>query len=356
MYGSADPNSGTAALLEVARGLGHLLQRGWKPKRSIYLLSWSGEEYGLLGSTGWAELNSELLERAAVYLNVDTVVSGDTLSVAATPSLSTVWKRVLGDLHDSPYSHAFANEPLGQIVDANTNWVMNDPQIKILGSGSDYTAFLDHFGIASLDFSFGKSSGHYGVYHSVYDSFAWMDAFGGLDGQKGSSFELIAFASKIWGVLALRLADSVVLPFDHFVQAEALQHYCEAIASQEKGLDLSLLLDAITQFEAAAVTIESSCFVAPDLTPALCNEKLGLTERQFLSKEGLPGRRWFKHLLQAPGLDLGYAAEAFPGIQQSIDAGDLYQAQEQVAQAAECIHAAANFLRVDDELLSGLWE
>jgi N-acetylated-alpha-linked acidic dipeptidase len=122
------------------------------------LLSWSGEEYGLLGSTGWAELHADHLQRATAYLNVDTVVSGDFLSVAVTPSLSTVWKQVLFDLHESKHAIPFGNAPFGNILDANTNWILNDPKEKMLGSGSDYTVFLDHLGIASLDFEFGKKS------------------------------------------------------------------------------------------------------------------------------------------------------------------------------------------------------
>jgi len=356
VYGAADPNSGTASLIEVANGLGALLKTGWKPKRSIYLLSWSGEEYGLLGSTGWAELNEEKIKRAAVYLNVDTVVSGDLLSVALTPSLATVWENVLDDLSASAEHYTpFANGPLGKVIDGNTNWIMDHPEEKMLGSGSDYTAFLDHFAISSIDFSFGKSTA-YGQYHSIYDSFAWMDAYGGSDGKPGSAFTLMAFASKIWGLLALRLADSEILPLDHLVQGKALTRYQKAIAEQQLSIDLSKLQQAIKDYQKAAFDLHSGC--ESNMTDAqTCNEKLGLAERHFLAEKGLPERPWFKHVLQAPGMYLGYAAEAFPGIQQAIDMNDADLAQAQVEVAAACVEAAAAFMSVDvngggDERLS----
>ena len=345
VYGAADPNSGTASLIEVANGLGALLKTGWKPKRTIMLLSWSGEEYGLLGSTGFAELNQDMIHRAAAYLNVDTVVSGDVLSVALTPSLATVWEMVLDDLSTSDkHKTSFANGPLGEIVDGNTNWIMNHPEERMLGSGSDYTVFLDHYGISSVDFSFGKTT-TYGQYHSIYDSFAWMDAYGGTDGKPGSSFDLMAFASKIWGLLALRLADSDLIPFDHEVQGKALTRYAKSIAELQVKLDLSNLQEAIKDYRKAAFDLHSNC--EKNTTDAsTCNEKLGLAERQFLAKEGLPRRPWFRHVLQAPGMYLGYAAEAFPGIQQAIEMNDADLAQAQVELAATRVQAAASFLSV----------
>jgi N-acetylated-alpha-linked acidic dipeptidase len=336
-------------LIEVARGLGKLLATGWTPRRTIYLLSWSGEEYGLLGSTGWAELNPHRLKRAVAYLNVDTVVSGDILSASATPALASVWKHVLKDLHESKeHAMSFANGPLGEIRDGNTNWILNQPELGILGSGSDYTVFLDHLGIASIDFSFEKEK-MYGQYHSIYDSFAWMDAFGGTDGEKGSAFELMAFSAKIWGLLALRLADSALLPFNHIVQGRALLLYTETIEKQQCcELDLVALKDAVARYQEAARTLHLVC-ANNLLDEATCNEKIGLTERQFLAEEGLPKRPWFKHVLQAPGMYLGYAAEAFPGIQQAIDADDWDLARKQVVVVTERVQAAASFLRVHED-------
>jgi N-acetylated-alpha-linked acidic dipeptidase len=277
----------------------------------------------------------------------------------------TAWKQVLADLHTTtePHHHymPFQNGPLGDIRDTNTGRLLNPEtnNVNILGSGSDYTVFLDHFGISSLDFSFGKST-TYGQYHSIYDSFAWMDAYGGIEGKAGSAFDLMAFAAKIWGVLALRLADSAVLPFDHSVQGNALSDYVTAIENQHTGLDLTILKDVIQQFQDAAAALQAACDSKDNrhtlLDEQACNEKLGLTERQFLSEEGLPDRPWFKHILQAPGMYLGYAAEAFPGIQQSIDADDLDLAQKQVVVATERVQAAASFMQTntDEEMSSHL--
>ena len=289
IYGASDPNSGTSALLEVAKGLGYLYKyHNWKPLRSIYFCSWSGEEYGLLGSTGWSELNirnmnmesssmnnsnpsssnTKLqllsgLQRSLAYLNTDTIVSGDQLKVSSSPSLITLWNSVINDLKyekeirssstSTTSSFSSRNEQIISsknarflknvtIRDANTDWEIienddntngdnkqqdnnNNNNIGILGSGSDYTVFLDHFGIPSLDFSFSKknSGGTYGVYHSIYDSFDWMNKYGGCTSTSPSTssgdrdtrnsdenennddncnaFELIEFASKIWGLL-----------------------------------------------------------------------------------------------------------------------------------------------------------
>jgi N-acetylated-alpha-linked acidic dipeptidase len=231
----------------------------------------------------------------------------------------------------------------GPIRDANTNQVLHHPEHKILGSGSDYTVFLDHFGVASLDFDFGKET-TYGQYHSIYDSFSWMDAYGGRDEELGSAFDLMAFGAKIWGLLALRLADSAVLPIDHFVQGQALVNYTRAIEKQEPSLDLALLKRAVHHYLEEAVKLRAFCEEGEDIRQ--CNEKLGLTERRFLTDEGLPDRPWFKHTLQAPGMFLGYAAEVFPGIQQALDANDLKLAQQQVVVTAARIEKAASFMSV----------
>ena len=317
-----------------------LLKSGWRPKHTIYLLSWSGEEYGLLGSTGWAELNFPEIKAASAYLNVDTVVSGETLTVSATPALATVWEGVMADVGPSI---AFANGPHGEVLDANVNAPLYaDDAISTLGSGSDYTVFLDHFGIASLDFEFSGPAGTYGVYHSTYDSFDWIDSYGGVEGVKGSSFDLMAGAAKVWGVLALRLADSDVIPFDHEKQAAALKKYSAAVAGN--GLDLSALDANILAYEAAAAAVALEVQNASHADLADLNTRLSMTERQFLSDAGLPKRPWMKHTLQAPGFYLGYAAEALPGVQQALDDGDVELAQEQVGVVANCVQRAATFL------------
>ena len=383
VYGAADPNSGTAGLLQVAYGLGNLYQKHqWQPLRTIYLLSWSGEEYGLLGSTGWGELEQEKISRALAYLNVDTIVSGDHLKASASPSLTTLWKSVLLDLNatESKSSHEkdeiqplFADAPLGELRDANTDWrwsgegppastgdahsyLKNLESVGILGSGSDYTVFLDHLGIPSLDFRF-ERRGTYGQYHSIYDSFTWMEQFGGSNEMPGSSFDMMALGAKIWGVLALRLASSKVVPLDQIAQGEALHAYADSIEKQHQiGLDLTALYEAIALFKEAAAKLQLECLEGQSLvedgslkeegrtTSNKCNEQLALVERRFCLEEGLPYRPWFKHVLQAPGMHLGYAAHAFPGIQQAIDDSDIPLARRQTQKVTERILEAANYL------------
>lgn len=301
------------------------------------------------------------MDRALVYLNSDTVVSGDYLTVSASPSLITLWKQVMGNLNDTmgvddadrpqPPSSYFANPPHGEVRDVNTDWEVDfngdDWKFGVLGSGSDYTVFLDHFGIPSMDFSFGKREGHYGQYHSIYDSFAWMDHFGGRDGEVGSAFDLMAFSAKIWGLLAMRMATLDIVPLDHIIQGQALSQYASFIEKQVKSngtIDLHNLTKSVDHYKQAAAKLQLKCTDKNTLDQSNvddCNEKIAMSERQFLLGSGLPRRPWFKHVLQAPGMDLGYAAEPFPGIQQALDDGDFELAIQQVRMTAERIQAAA---------------
>ncbi|CAM9683547.1 unnamed protein product [Ectocarpus sp. 12 AP-2014] len=364
VFGAVDPNSGTASLIELARGLGALLAEGWKPMRTIILCSWSGEELGMLGSTAWGEEHAEgILANAAAYLNVDSAVSGHILRVKATPSLGGLVKGVLTDVQDP--------ESGGSLLDA---W---SGDLQRGGSGRREGVFLAHLGIATVDFEFQQDeAAEYGVYHSIYDSFSWVDNYG------DPGFRYFQAASRVWGLLALRLATSDVLPFDPPLQAAALQDYVNTLSpsassSSSSGsgdevagnvggslvlseTDLAPLQDAVEAFRTAAdkgaggdsggdgVGVDSAAEAADWLEVADLNERLAMTERRFLVDEGLPGRQWFRHVLQAPGLYLGYAAESFPGITQALSDGDLELAKEQVHVAAARIEDAATFLTGDE--------
>ncbi|CAM9367653.1 unnamed protein product, partial [Hapterophycus canaliculatus] len=374
IFGAVDPNSGTAALIELARGLGALLADGWRPMRTIILCSWSGEELGMLGSTAWGEEHAEgILKNAAAYLNVDCAVSGSILRVKATPSLGGLVNGVLADVEDPASSDG------GSLLEA---W---SGDLQMLGSGSDYAVFLDHLGIATVDIEFRQDEeAEYGVYHSIYDSFTWVDTFG------DPGFRYFQATSRVWGLMALRLASSDVLPFDPPIQAAALEGYVDALTPSPSSsaaaaakvspagvavlseADLTPLKDAVAAFRAAADKAGDGGggdggggdgggsggergrggeyrSAAELLRIANLNERLAMTERRFLAEEGLPGRQWFRHVLQAPGLYLGYAAESFPGITQALTDGDLELAQEQVQVAAACVSEAAAFLSGDDE-------
>ncbi|GBG25629.1 Transferrin receptor protein 2 [Hondaea fermentalgiana] len=313
VFGAADPNSGSAVLLEVARALGKLVRDGWQPKRTIVLASWSGEEFGLLGSTGWGEANAGgLLKRAALYINTDVGVSGDTFYASASPSVGRAILHAAAVVVNPATGRPLLND-----------W---DASLGTLGSGSDYTVFLDHLGIASMDLRFGASNSFtYGVYHSTYDSYTWIEK------EADPTFAHHVALTRLIGVLAVRFSSSAVLPISLADHGAALSRYVDHLGELPKAgsLDLSVLRDAVRAYRESAVT-------AP-----LDNDLLGAHERLFLAPEGLPQRPWFKHVLQAPGLYLGYDAKVFPGIDQAVSDGDGALAQSLVARYADLLRSAA---------------
>ncbi|MFQ5878416.1 MAG: M28 family metallopeptidase, partial [Acidobacteriota bacterium] len=222
-YGAVDPNSGTAAMLEAARGLAAALRAGWRPRRTLILASWDGEEYGLLGSTEWVEdglVSADLDKRAVAYVNLDAAVAGTDLEVAGVPSLQDLFLEVAAGL----------DEPRGGgsllafwTARSRIEWARRAPpgsdetfeaHLDPLGSGSDYTPFLDHAGVASLHFTF---RGVYGVYHSIYDDFSWMENFGDPE------FLYHAAAARLYGLLAMRLASAEIVPLRYDPYGRALR-------------------------------------------------------------------------------------------------------------------------------------
>jgi len=353
VYGAADPNSGTAQLLEVAKGLGALLKTGWRPLRTLILCSWSGEEYGLLGSTAWGEIHGDsssgglsrtgFLSNALAYLNVDTGVSGAHFGASGTPSLGRVLAGVLGHVKDPS-----TQKPISETWD--------DGKLHALGSGSDYTVFIDHLGIPTLDLAFSPADAAYGVYHSVYDSFAWMDT----EGDPGFHYHVAM--SQIWGLVALRLAGTtnqplMPLPLDFSLQADAIKGYIVDVQKILNGttrslLDFGSLETAQESFSEAAQSLadevrqimEEVHTASRDTRIEAVNDRIAAVERNFLTTEGLPDRKWFRHVLQAPGLYTGYAAKTLPGIYEAIGAGQWSVAQSQITIAATHVQAAAKFL------------
>jgi len=324
IFGAGDPNSGSVALLEVARGFTELKKKGWKPKRSIMLCSWDGEEYGLLGSTAFADKNGEWVSNKVVaYVNVDVGVVGNQFSVDGTHSLDNLIHSVAADIIDPN-----TGKPLSQIWSGS---------ISTLGSGSDYTAYIDHYGVACLDFGF---NGNYaGVYHSKYDSLHWMEAFG------DPQFKYFVAVAQFWGVTTLRLVDSDVLPFNYVEDADYFLRFFSDIEKMVKeygGEDmvkLDGLLQAIQNFKNAAGNISTNS----SLSLQQLNSKLYLAERQFLGK-GLPLRPYYKHVIQAPGLYLGYGTQTFPGIAQAVQEKDWTLANSEVDEAKNRIQLAADWL------------
>jgi N-acetylated-alpha-linked acidic dipeptidase len=357
-YGAVDPNSGTASLLEAARGLGAALKAGWKPHRTLLLASWDGEEYGLLGSTEWVEDRMAWLQANTVaYVNLDISVSGHDLDVDGIPSLRDLVLETTGDLAEPRRG--------GTLLDAwrsrkRSEWARNEPitscsaddrfelHLNPLGSGSDYTAFTHHAGIASLSFSF---EGTYGVYHSIYDDFFWMDHFG------DPGFEYHALAARLFGLLAMRLANADMVPLRYGPYAEALARELELLrrdtlrtyrvweaAGGDAGRDvdaaaetrkrpalrpdLAPIDEAIRRFAAAATALDGQLQRLQEAGAdkaagvAQLNDALVRVERAFLDPQGLPGRAWFRHALFAPGLTTGYASWPFPAVVQGLQDRD----------------------------------
>jgi N-acetylated-alpha-linked acidic dipeptidase len=352
VFGAVDPNSGSSAMLEVGHGFGELLKQGWKPRRTIILCSWDAEEYGLIGSTEWAEeMADELRQNAVAYLNLDAAVSGAHFGAQSVPSLWKLMRGATRDVKDpktgkSVYQQwqdrARENRPEGE---QNTG----ETRIGPLGSGSDYTPFLQHLGVASTDMGF---NGDYGVYHSAYDSFYWMDHFG------DPGFQYHVAAAQLWGTLAMRLADADGLPFDYTdYAAQVREYFNEAmrlarIRNLAGSLDEKSMKDAIDDFAKEAGRVEKDRQDAirdsDRARLAKINNALVQAERQFIDVRGLRGRAWYKHQIYAPGFYTGYAAQPLTDFQQAIDDRNSANAKESLERIVEAIKRVTKTLKAAD--------
>src|SRR5580698_541716 len=241
VYGAVDPNSGTAAMLETVHGLSELLKAGWKPKRTIVFGSWDAEEEGLIGSTEWGEQQQAELANAVAYFNMDVAVSGTAFGASSVPSLKTflsdVTKAVPSPKGGTVYDvWKKANQPGAQAGQLPTDAIGGgrrapaaqgklDVPVGDLGSGSDYTVFLQHLGVPSTDIT---SSGPYGVYHSAFDNFTWFKKFGDPD------FLYEQEMSRIFGLEVLRMSNADVLPFDYETYGKEILAYLNAAKTKSK--------------------------------------------------------------------------------------------------------------------------
>ena len=328
VYGAADPGSGTAALLEVARCMGELAKSGLRPKRTIVFAAWDAEEFGILGSTEWVEeLKATLQQNAVAYLNVDIAATGGNLYVSAVPSLRQLVRDVTQNVIDP-----------GTLKSVHESWKTRQgkeiPQVGNLGSGSDHSPFIGHVGIPSLSMGFG---GPYGVYHAMQDNFYWMSHFG------DATFQYQAAMAKIWGLLALQLANADILPFDYETYAAALEIPLKLL--QNAGSEVKIASEVeklearLSEWKAAAAalhhTFESTLASRNLPNVEEINRRLYQLERRLTSETGLPMRPWFKHLIYAPGLNTGYAAVIFPGVHDALEAGDAAEVRAQLARLEE---------------------
>ena len=365
-FGAVDPNSGTTAMLEVARGFGHLLKSGWRPRRTIILCSWDGEEYGLIGSTEWAEENAaELKEKAVAYLNMDVGVSGANFGAASVPSLWKAIRSVTKDIRDPKTGKTIyqqwqdrtrESQPQAELTDATmgSDTALAEARIGALGSGSDYTPFLQHLGIPSTDMGFG---GDYGVYHSAYDSFHWMASFG------DPTFVYHVAAAQVWGTLAMRLASADVLPFDYASYANEIRDFFQESlrTAKRRRIEASFneqsMNTAIDEFLREANRVEQE---KKDLLTALqsnakdpamlakakrINSALISVERALVDDRGLKGRPWYRHQIYAPGFYTGYAAQPLPDFRQALDDRNANNAHDALQRIVAAIQRATVVLR-----------
>jgi N-acetylated-alpha-linked acidic dipeptidase len=387
VYGAVDPASGTAATLEMARALGSAYKAGWKPRRTLVYGSWDAEEYGLVGSTEWCDEHAEAIsQKAVMLLNVDSAVSGPELDIDGVPSLRDLMLEAAGSIHDVRTGRtlkdvwmgkrraAWANaapldlDPLWETTPVGddptksasvANGKKFSPQLNTLGSGSDYTAFLDHLGVPSLDAGF---NGRYGVYHSIYDDFYWMEKFGDPE------FITHATAARLYTLIVMRAASAEIVPLKFVPYGEALRDYVDdlrrIVLRKGRTVDsdaskppivfdgLPRLIAAIKGFETQAATLDLATDAlakregAAQSQFAKVNDALTKVERAFLLPKGLPGRPWFKHAVYAPGLTTGYAAWTFPGIRQAIIDNDSEMLAAQLPALIERIDAATAALKL----------
>lgn len=334
VYGGVDPASGSASLMELARSLGALARQGSRPKRTILFASWDAEEFAATSSTEWGEqYQQQLSARAVAYLNVDSAASGTSFVASAVPSLNRLVAEAADAVVDpeSARSIAAANGRGSELV--------NDR----LGSGSDYTVFLNFLGIPIVDMSF---VGPYGVYHSTYDDHAWVERFG------DPGFRYHVAMARLWGVMALRLANADILPLDYRAYAARISDFVEELRGSPKAEHQNALMpavEAVGRFARAADAIGAridAVLAAGTAAPgdvASINHALMAAERAFISTDGVPGRPWYRHLIYAPMPT--FAAEPLPGVAEAIASGDARRIRDQVARLVDVIDRAASVLR-----------
>jgi len=386
VFGGVDPSSGTASMMELTRALGELRKQGMRPRRTIIVCSWDGEEVGLTGSTEWGEqFADDLRQKGVAYINVDEATSGPNFHGQAVASLAPMLEETARSLNDSSgktlyeaWKETVAREKAegnqsGPFNSGTTSDTLADTRI---GSGSDHTVFLNFIGMPVLGLGF---EGDYGVYHSAYDDFFWMNHFG------DPGYKYHTLMSQLWGVTALRLANADLLPFDFATYASNIRQFvndlakaneknmwgqppsavrssearqphpnhdvilsggeagaedptkdcatCAASGSESDRLNLREVQHAIDNFEAAGKNLKES--VARKLfegkldpqTALTLNQGMMRVERNWLNPDGIPGRPWFKHILY--GARFTYAHLELPGLTEAVEKQDWPVAKQQ---------------------------
>jgi N-acetylated-alpha-linked acidic dipeptidase len=407
VFGGVDPSSGTASMMEMTRALGQLAKNGMRPRRTIVVCSWDGEEVGLTGSTEWGEqFADELRAKGVAYINVDEATSGPNFHGQAVASLAPMLvetTRSLKDPSGKSLYEAWKETAARERAEGRQSGQMNDSGVASdsladtrIGSGSDHTVFLNFVGMPVLGLQF---DGDYGVYHSAYDDFFWMNHFG------DPGYRYHTLMSQLWGVTALRLANADLLPFDFATYASNIRQFVDELAKnnpvisnevappssrslRQSGdgdtrsspvilsggiagakdpikdcatcavsatisgpLDLRDVQKAVTDFELAGRKLNQSLTrklasgpINPQLASTL-NHGMMQVERNWLNPDGIPGRPWFKHILY--GARFTYAHLELPGLTEAVEEKDWPRAKQQ----AEILERA---LEKNTELLNQL--
>nr|XP_015205974.1 PREDICTED: putative N-acetylated-alpha-linked acidic dipeptidase [Lepisosteus oculatus] len=365
VFGAVDPSSGTSAMMELARAFGNLLKEGWRPRRSIMFCNWGAEEHGLIGSTEWVEeLIKTLGNRAVAYLNVDIAVEGNaTLIAAATPNLYKLLCESAKKV-ENPNPEEVAR---GRKTVFDT-WLANSPshydpalpQIDSIGSGSDYTAFLQIAGIPCTDIRYTYSQAYkissYPLYHSAYET------FGLVSGLMDKGFKYHQAVARLWGVMAKTLADKVLLDLDCTQYASKLERIVRDIKAnygallEKNDVTLDGLVKAVDEFKKAAgdlQTMTETVDVTNPLEVRRLNDQLMEVERAFIDPLGIFGRPWYRHTIFAPSQHDAYGSSSFPGLTDALfdiendkDQVKRWEAvKKEVSVAAFTIHSAAGVMK-----------
>ncbi len=385
VYGATDPVSGQVALLEEARSLGALAKAGWRPRRTIVYAAWDGEEPGLLGSTEWAEEHAaELTQKAAVYINTDSNSRG-FLSLEGSHTLEKFINQVGRDVVDPERQVSALERARDRILvhgdkeDREEARDRADLRLGALGSGSDYTPFLQHLGIAALDLGYGGED-HYGQYHSIYDSYDHFRRFG--DG----SYAYGILLAKTVGRAVLRLADADTLPFEFSALSDAIGRYEKEVEKLTDTLrketaetdqmiangtlvaaadpretfvppapkpavpylNFAPLENAVAKLKSSADAYGKAWHEAtaggkaiPAASQAALDQALLGMEHALTRAQGLPGRPWYVHQIYAPGLYTGYGVKTLPAVREAIEQRRFVEAAQQIGIVAQVIEGAA---------------
>jgi N-acetylated-alpha-linked acidic dipeptidase len=393
--GADDPLSGASAELEEARALGEMLKQGWKPARTIIYCWWDGEEPGLLGSTEWAEFHGdELKQHAVAYINSDgnsrgffraegshsleNFISGVTKDVEDPEAKISVWKRarLAAEARPAGARGGGGEEGAGSEKRADT-------RIGALGSGSDYTTFIDHLGVASVNIGFGGEDQGGGQYHSIYDDFYYYSHF------QDTTFAYGKALAETGGSIMMRLADADVIPYQFGDQAETIHGYVTevkkladtvkmqiekqnkaiadgayaaaadptktsvppAVQAMPPALDFTPLEKASADLTAAAAAYDKALEGHAGGASAGLNAELLKTEHALTDPQGLPNREWFKNMVYAPGFYTGYGVKTLPAVRESIEQKEWPMVDPEIVRTAAAIEREVAVLKAATKLL-----